>query len=116
MIAGPRDASYQLFDGLNSLGTIVVDQHSPPTGTSLDGRNWDSLGTFQIDSGELVVELDNNANGSVVADAVRLRPVGAPQVPTQLTSLDLTGNPLGNTVHDVSSAAPGSGSCPVRSE
>ncbi len=53
-----------------------------PSGDQSNGVTWQSLGTFHITSGTLAVRLSDNANGYVIADAVRIVSNGiAPQVP-----------------------------------
>ena len=46
-----------------------------PSGEPFEGVPWESLGIFSITSGTLRVEL-SDANGKVVADAVRIVPWG----------------------------------------
>lgn len=53
--------------------TVRVDQRAAGT-PDPRGGNWARLGVFAFDSGAgAKVELNGNANGYVVADAVRLR-------------------------------------------
>ena len=69
------NAPYSVYDGTTLLGTVDVDQQVTPTGsTDFDGLSWLSIGAFSITSGTLTVELTNDANGRVEADAVRLVP------------------------------------------
>lgn len=72
------NAPYTVFDGVSSRGTVLVDQRLAPTGDLENGINWQSLGTFQISTGVLNVRLGDNANGYVIADAVRIVPNGIP--------------------------------------
>jgi uncharacterized repeat protein (TIGR03803 family) len=65
------NATYQIFDGATLVGTVMVDQTQAPTGGSLvNGVQFQSLGTFTINSGTLRVVLSDNANGYVIADAM----------------------------------------------
>jgi hypothetical protein len=71
------NAPYTILDGPNSLGTALVNQQLEPAGDVSNGVTWQSLGTFQISTGSLAVRLGGNANGFVIADAVRIVPQGA---------------------------------------
>jgi len=69
---------------------------APAPGASFDGQEWQSLGTFALARsdaepgfGGLEVRLLNDADGYVLADAVRIVPVGAPLLPSlQRVTLD----------------------------
>ncbi len=76
------NAPFTVLDGANALGTVLVSQQQAPTGDQSNGITWQSLGTFQTSSGTLAVRLDDNANGFVIADAIRIVSEGiAPQIP-----------------------------------
>ncbi len=76
------NAPFTVLDGANALGTVLVNQQQAPTGDQSNGITWQSLGTFQTNSGTLAVRLDDNANGFVIADAIRIVSDGiAPQIP-----------------------------------
>jgi hypothetical protein len=66
-----RTAASQGFGAACSAGTLLLAllgcEHSgvPPV-------LWEDLGTFTIDSGTLVVQLTNLADGWVYADAIRV--------------------------------------------
>jgi IPT/TIG domain len=66
------NAPYQIYDGSTLLATIYINQQLNPTGTSISGSIFQSLGKFTIRSGTLRVVLSNNANGYVIADAMRV--------------------------------------------
>ncbi len=67
------NAPYTLTSGANTLTTTVNQQATPSTFNDL-GTNWQDLAaTFVVDaSGTLTVKLSNNANGYVIADAIRI--------------------------------------------
>lgn len=69
------DAPYKVQDRLLFLETVRVDQTVPPSGGVFEGSTWQSLGVFSIASGTLRVELSDNADGNIMADAVRIVPV-----------------------------------------
>ena len=67
------DAPYSVYDDLEFEGTFPMNQQLDPTGAVFQGRPWDSLGVFALESTTLRVELSDYANNSrVVADAVRI--------------------------------------------
>jgi hypothetical protein len=66
------NAPYTIFDGATPLGTVLVNQQLFPTGDQSNGITWQSLGTFTTNTGILRVRLGDNANGYVIADAIRL--------------------------------------------
>jgi hypothetical protein len=70
------NAPYTVLDGTTPLGTVLVNQQVAPSGISDQGVTWQDLGTFTVNSSQLVVQLSDNANGYVIADAVRIQKVG----------------------------------------
>jgi IPT/TIG domain len=68
------NAPYQVYDGSTLLTTIRINQQLAPSGTSVSGSIFQSLGKFTITRGTLRVVLSNNANGYVIADALRVVP------------------------------------------
>jgi hypothetical protein len=80
------NAPYTVLDGNSVLGSASINQQVAPASFSDQGALWQDLGTFEVTSGGLVVQLSDAANGNVIADAVRIQwvapiPQGAsPQV------------------------------------
>jgi hypothetical protein len=70
------NAPYTVLDGTTALATVLVNQQVAPAGFSDAGAQWQVLGTFEVRSGSLVVQLPDAGNGNVIADAVRLQWVG----------------------------------------
>jgi hypothetical protein len=66
------NAPYQIYDGATLLATVLINQKVDPVGTTVGTSVFQSLGTFTITSGTLKVVLSNNANGYVIADALRV--------------------------------------------
>ena len=66
------NAPFTILNGGTPVGTVIVNQQAAPVGDVSNGVTWQKLGTFDASSGMLVVRLGDNANGYVVADAVRL--------------------------------------------
>lgn len=66
------NAPYTVLDGGATLGTVLVNQQLFPTGEQSNGITWQSLGMFNTSTGTLAVQLHDNANGYVIADAIRL--------------------------------------------
>jgi hypothetical protein len=65
---------------VNSAGgsaVVTVNQQA-------SGGTWVSLGTFTFNAGSYSIRLSDNANGYVIADAVRLVKGGAPPPPTEI--------------------------------
>ncbi len=71
------DALYTIRDGSQTEGTAFVNQQTPSMGTDPGEQSWQQLGIFTVDSGTLEVELSDNADGRVLADAVVLLPLPA---------------------------------------
>lgn len=73
------NAPYTVRDGAKVLQTVRVNQKIGPGeqgGISYDDRKWISIGTYEIKSGTLQVNLRNLADGQVIADAVQVQNVG----------------------------------------
>jgi hypothetical protein len=70
------DSPFTVFDGTTELGSLDVNQESPPDDFSDQGANWDILGVFDIAGDTLVVRLSDDANEYVIADAVRIEWLG----------------------------------------
>jgi hypothetical protein len=66
---------------------VYVNQKLAPAGVSGNNGTWQELGVYEPTSGTLAVTLANNANGYVIADAVRIEPVPAagPAIMVQAT-------------------------------
>lgn len=76
------NAPYTILNGATPISTVLVNQQLAPAGEVSNGIIWQSLGTFDTTTGALVVRLGDNANGYVIADAIRLVPGGiGPQSP-----------------------------------
>jgi subtilase family serine protease len=75
------NAPYSIYDGTTLVATVLVNQQSAPSGsTTLGGVVFQNLVSVPIMSGTVSVVLSDNANGFVVADAVRFLPIPAPVV------------------------------------
>jgi hypothetical protein len=68
------NATYRIYDGATLLRTVSVNQRVASSGTSVGGVSFQSLGIVQISTGPLRVVLGNDADGYVIADAVRIAP------------------------------------------
>ena len=88
------NAPYTVYGGATAKGTVTVDQRVDPSGAIFEGSRWESLGSFSITGDTLRVELSDNANGNIVADAVRIVPTGNDvqvlSLEKSLTSEDVT--------------------------
>ena len=81
------NSPFTVLDGSTALATVLVSQKVAPNDFSDSGAVWENLGgPYQINGPTLVVRLTNQANGVVVADAVRIElvtssaPAAAPAV------------------------------------
>ncbi len=73
------DASYKISDGTVQIGSATVNQQLLPREFFADGTWWHELGEFDTND-VLVVQLGDQANGRLNADAVRvefLRPLAS---------------------------------------
>src|SRR5262249_40516285 len=68
------NAPYPVLDDGDSLEVVKVDQRKAPQGDTADGQTWQLLGHYIITTGKMTVTLTNQANGVVVADAIRVVP------------------------------------------
>ena len=66
------DAPFSVFDGGSAVGTEAVNQQLAPAGEMIDGWVWQFVGSYWIGSGQMTVELSDDANGVVAADAIRI--------------------------------------------
>lgn len=57
---------------VNGSVPVLVDQRAAPDGFTDQGAAWDVLGDFLTAGDQLVVTMTDNANGYVIADAVRI--------------------------------------------
>ncbi|MCA9110134.1 MAG: hypothetical protein KDA52_09320 [Planctomycetaceae bacterium] len=71
------DAPFSILDGTGgpSLAQVDVNQQQSPDDFTDLGSAWENLMTVTITGTELVVELSDDANGYVIADAIRIEPV-----------------------------------------
>jgi HYDIN/CFA65/VesB-like, Ig-like domain len=66
------NAPYTLYNGSQAVGTAKVNQQLTPSGLWDGTTHWQNLGTVAVSGGQLMVKLTNAANGTVVADAIRI--------------------------------------------
>lgn len=72
-------AKYELLDGSVSRAFFSIDQTQTPADAQFDGSAWQTLGTVLVESGTLIVKVSSDdANGSLLADAVRIVPTIPP--------------------------------------
>jgi hypothetical protein len=73
--AASSDAPYRVYSDGQLMTEVRVDQQTPPAGELYQGSVWESLGTVSISQTGLSVELHDDTQGKVIADAVRLVPI-----------------------------------------
>ncbi|HLJ91942.1 MAG TPA: DUF1800 family protein [Gemmataceae bacterium] len=68
------NAPFTLLDGATVIATTAVNQQLAPVGLSDGATTWQDLGSigFPVSTGTLTVSLSDNADGNVLADAVRV--------------------------------------------
>lgn len=66
------DAPYTVFDGATAEATVRIDQTEDPSGGLFQGYRWESLGLFSVGGDVLRVELSDDADNTIAADAVRI--------------------------------------------
>jgi hypothetical protein len=77
------NAPYTVLDGITPIGAAAVNQQLRPNHVIASGAAWYHLGVFNVASGSLDVLLSDDANGYVIADAVRVEYLGASPVQVQ---------------------------------
>ena len=66
------NAPFTILDLGVPVATVRVNQQLAPAGEYSNGFYWQSLGTFSTTTNNLAVRLSNDANGYVIADAIRI--------------------------------------------
>jgi hypothetical protein len=80
------NAPYAVLQGSTVLGTLAVNQRLAPADFTDAGAAWKDLGgPYQITGTSLTVRLTDQANGVVVADAVRVQLI-LPQQPAAMSA------------------------------
>lgn len=89
------DAPFVVYDGANVVHSLDVNQQLWPNGRSVGGSSWQEIGTVETTTGNLRVALSNDANGYVIADAIRITQIRKAE-PESQPELDL--QPISHTV------------------
>lgn len=76
------NANFQIFQGTTLIQSAPTDESQAPNDlTDENNVNWEYLGpAIDYAGGDLVVKLNNNANGFVIADAIRLERLDQPKL------------------------------------
>ncbi|MCA9109169.1 MAG: hypothetical protein KDA52_04415, partial [Planctomycetaceae bacterium] len=71
------NAPFIIRNGIDGpvLATVLVNQELNPDDFSDAGSSWEDLMTISITGSNLVVELSDDADGYVIADAIRIEPL-----------------------------------------
>lgn len=72
------NSPFTIKDGSTPLGTVRVSQELAPNDFTDEGVGWKVLGEYTISGTSLVVELTDDADEYVVADAIRIESLSAP--------------------------------------
>ena len=72
------NSPFSYYDNTTLLGTTTINQQNSPSSlTDCFNVGWQDIAVSgQINSGTLQVKLSDNANGFVIADAIRVEPLG----------------------------------------
>ncbi len=73
---GATDAPFTIKDGATTITTVDMDMTQAPNDRTVSNSNWEDITTVTITGTSLVVELSNDANNAVMADAVMIERVG----------------------------------------
>jgi uncharacterized protein (DUF1800 family) len=76
------NAPFTVQDGGTVVGTVQLNQQVAPAGLNDAVTTWQDLGSigYAISSGTLTVTLSDNADGTVVADAIRIERMNYPTI------------------------------------
>lgn len=82
------NSPFTITSGGNLVSTVRTSQRVAPSGAAVNGVNWKFLANVTVSAGSIVVKLTNNANGLVVADAVRIQQMPATFTPRAAASVE----------------------------
>ncbi len=78
------DAPFTVYNGTSMdplIQTVDIDQQAAPNDFTANGSFWEELpGVFTITGSTLTVQLTDDANGYVIADAVRIQRLVDPEI------------------------------------
>ncbi len=87
------NSPFSVRDGSDLLAKVEVNQELAPNDFAADGASWKSLGTFLVSGSRLSVELTDEANEYVIADAIRIERVGdlpaGPEIVVQIDGVSI---------------------------
>jgi hypothetical protein len=69
------DAPFRVLDGGAPFPIVDLNQEMAPNDTTVAGASWENIGTYAITTTTLTVELSDDANEIVIADAIRIEEV-----------------------------------------
>ena len=91
------DVPYQVLDGGASLGTVLIDQQTAPSGPTIDGVAYQSLGQYLVTSGALTISMLSTSFGAAsLGGAVAQQRTGGqinPQSTYEVRLLEAGGSP-----------------------
>jgi len=73
------NAPFTIEGASGGPATIYVNQQQTPDDRYVNGTAFEDLGTFTANASTLSVTLADNANGDLIADAIRIQPVLKPE-------------------------------------
>jgi hypothetical protein len=67
------NAPFSVYDGTQLLASKAMNQTLQPNDATAGGVGWETIGTFDVTSGNLTVKVTNQVNNTyVIADAIRV--------------------------------------------
>ncbi len=90
-VADASNAPFTIYNGANTAATpsvtVNVDQRMAPDDFSDAGVLWEDLGVpFNVTNGAITIQLTDQADGRVIADAIRIEPVTTPEIGITVTA------------------------------
>ncbi len=94
------DAPFEIFDNVNSVFFAEINQELAPIADHTEGgRPFQTLtNTVSIYSDTLIVQLSDDANEYVIADAVRIQRLGPPSADASAPTADLVNPAAASTI------------------
>ena len=68
------NVQFTIFNGATAVTTVNVNQRTPRTDITKFGIGWTNLGIVQVTGGSISVQLKNDTDGPIFADAIMIEP------------------------------------------
>lgn len=94
------NAKYEIHSADRRLGAVTINQERTPASFTASNVKWQDLGFATITGDSITIQLSNNANDRVMADAIRLEKVSTGSTVVRNTSFSLRAPALSATIED----------------